>query len=245
MHKIVAGVTLLVAAGLVAGQGPGKLTDAEQKAVAKIRQLGGHAMELAQNDPHLEVSYPQSGITFTEEYLLPLKDLKPHLVHLNLRGLPVTDAQLVHLQDLTGLTRLHLEKTKITDKGLEHLKGLVNLEYLNLYGTDVTDAGLANLEGMKKLAQLYLWQTKVTDAGVAKLKQALPKVDVNRGFELPPPPKEEKKPDKPKAEKKPEEKKPEAKKEDKKPAEKPKEDKKPDEPKKPEAAPKPKEQDKK
>ena len=68
-----------------------------------------------------------------------LKDL-PGLVHLNLRGQEVTDANSVHLKPLTSLTRLHLENTKITDKGVANLSGLVNLEYLNLYGTTITDA---------------------------------------------------------------------------------------------------------
>jgi Leucine-rich repeat (LRR) protein len=159
-----------------------KPTEAERKAIDQIRRAGGLVLELAQNDPHLEVSYLQSDGKLAEQQLIVLKDLK-HLVHLNLRGQPITDAQLVHLRDLTGLTELHLEKTKITDKGLENLKGLVNLEYLNLYGTDVSDAGLANLENMKKLKRLYLWQTKVTEAGAAKLKKALPKAEINRGIE--------------------------------------------------------------
>ena len=114
-----------------------------------------------------------------------LKDLKT-LVHLNLRGHPITDAQLAHLKPLSGLTRLHLEKTKVTDKGLENLKGLTNLEYLNRYGTEVTDAGLANLEGLKKLSAVYLWQTKATKTGAAKLKTALAKADINLGYEEPP-----------------------------------------------------------
>jgi hypothetical protein len=170
--------------GLAAAQAPAPVqqTEAGKKALARIRQLGGLALELAQNDQHLEVSYLQTDGKFTDEHLALLKDLKG-LVHLNLRGQPVTDAQLVHLRPLAELTELHLEKTKITDKGLENLRGLVNLEYLNLYGTDVSDAGLVNLEGMKKLKHLYVWQTKVTEAGAAKLKKAVAGVDVNRGFE--------------------------------------------------------------
>src|SRR2546421_4118852 len=117
MRRTIAGATLLLLTVGVYAEGPVKLTDVEKKAIAKIRQLGGHAMELAQNDPRLEVSYPQTGVAVTDEHLALLKDLKG-LVHLNLRGQPVTDAQMVHLKDLTGLTRLHLEKTKITDKGL-------------------------------------------------------------------------------------------------------------------------------
>jgi Leucine Rich repeat len=211
------GVLVLLMTGLVVAQAPEKAerSEAEKKALAKVRQLGGLALELAQNDPRLEVSYQQRDAKFSEEFLLPLKDLKG-LVHLNLRGQDVTDAHLVHLKDLTSLTRLHLEKTKITDKGLDYLKGLTNLEYLNLYGTEVTDAGLVHLEGMKKLKDIYVWQTKVTDAGVAKLKEALPQVEIVRGIEL----------DKPVEEKKAEEKKEDKKADDKKKDDKKRDDKK-------------------
>jgi hypothetical protein len=156
---------------------------AEEKAIARIRQLGGLALEVAQNDPRLDVSYQQVDGKITDEHMALLKDLHD-LVYLNLRGKDVTDAQLAPLAGIPSLIRLHLERTKITDKGMPYLKGLVNLEYLNLYGTDITDAGLVNLENMKKLKHLYLWQTKVTDAGVAKLQKALPKVEIVRGLDL-------------------------------------------------------------
>jgi len=178
-----------------------KQTEAGKKAMAKIQELGGLAMELAQNDSRLEVSYNQTDPKFSEAYLVPLKDLTG-LVHLNLRGQPVTDAELALIKNSTALTELHLENTKITDKGIPYLKGLINLEYLNLYGTNITDASLANLEGMKKLKHLYLWQTKVTDAGAAKLKKALPGVDINLGYRERPA-----KPDAKAAAKKPDEKK--------------------------------------
>lgn len=222
MYKLMSIALLCVLTlGLLAADTPAPVvqTEAGKKALAKIRQFGGLALELAQNDPHLEVSYIQTDGKFNDEYLAVLKDLKG-LVHLDLRSQPVTDAQLAHLKPLTELTHLHLEKTKITDKGLENLKGLVNLEYLNLYGTAVSDAGLANLEGMKKLKHLYVWQTKVTESGAAKLKQAIPGVDVNLGFKLEPEPKIVAKADPKKDDKKPapkkEEKKTEAKKDDKK-----------------------------
>jgi hypothetical protein len=233
MYKLMAlALSSALMIGLVSAQTPAPVAQTEtgKKALAKIRQLGGLALELAQNDPHLEVSYIQTDGKLTDEHLALLKDLKG-LVHLDLRGQPVMDAQLVHLKPLTELTHLHLGNTKITDKGLENLRGLANLEYLNLYGTTVTDAGLTNLEGMKKLKHLYLWQTKVTEAGAAKLKKGIPGVDINLGIKDEPQPvivaknvgpkKEDKKPDPKAVAKKPEpkkeEKKPEPKKDEKKP----------------------------
>ncbi len=183
---LLAVVAVVLPGSLTLAQAPARRTEAENKALDKVRQLGGLALELAQTDPRLDISYHLMDKPLTVEHLTPLKDLKG-LVHLNLRGTAITDDMLAQLAGCTSLIRLHLEKTKITDKGLAHLKGLVNLEYLNLYGTEVTDAGLAQLEGLKKLKSLYLWQTKVTDAGVEKLKKALPQLQIIRGIEEPKP----------------------------------------------------------
>lgn len=158
-----------------------KLTAAEKKTIAKIEQMGGQVMELAQNDSRLVVAYHLADKKVTDEFLAPLKDLK-RTFELNLRGTAISNNGLAHLKNLSGLTRLNLAETQITGKGLVHLKGLSNLEYLNLYGTPVTDAGLVHLYGLKNLKKLFLYDTKVTDAGVAQLKKALPKTEVNRGF---------------------------------------------------------------
>src|SRR6476646_5031791 len=74
-------------------------TDTEKKAMAQVQKLGGLCLEIAQNDPHLEVSYLQKETKFSSDYLVPLKDLKG-LVHLNLRGQDITDEQMVYLKDL-------------------------------------------------------------------------------------------------------------------------------------------------
>ncbi len=226
MYKLTSIALLCVLTiSLLAADTPAPVVQSEagKKALTRIRQLGGLALELAQNDQHLEVSYLQIDGKWTDEHLTLLKDLKG-VVHLNLRGQPVTDAQLAYLKPLTELTHLHLEKTKITDKGLAELKGLSNLEYLNLYDTAVSDAGLANLEGLKKLKKIYVWNTKVSEAGAAKLKKAIAGLDINRGIEDKPEvkavakntaPKKEEKKDK-KAEAKKDAKKPEPKKEEKK-----------------------------
>src|SRR5262245_9531232 len=112
MRKIITMTALLLAVGTVGVLAQPKVerTEDEKKALAKIRQLGGLALELAQNDPRLEVSYPQSNGKFSDEHLASLKDLKG-LVHLNLRNQPLTDEQAAQLKGLTELTRLHLEKT--------------------------------------------------------------------------------------------------------------------------------------
>src|SRR5579863_1129404 len=154
-----------------------KRTEPELKAIAKVKELGGQVMELAQNDSRLEVSYHLTGGKVTDEYLLPLVDVKD-IVHLNLRGTDVTDAGMATVGKLTSLIRLHLERTKITDAGLAQLKGLTNLEYLNVYATAVSDAGLGQLTGLKKLKKLYVWETKASQSGINKLKGAIAGIEV-------------------------------------------------------------------
>ena len=62
---------------------------------------------------------------------------------LNLSEADVTDAGLVHLQNMKELKQLHLNQTKVSDAGLKHLAGLERLEWLLLYGTSVTSSGAA------------------------------------------------------------------------------------------------------
>src|SRR6266849_9017224 len=154
--------------------------DAEAQAIAQIEKAGGSVRQIAQNDEHREVDF-HLGASCTDQQLAPLAKIK-NIVSLNLGKTSVTDAGLAYVKPLTGLVQLHLEQTKITDKGLAQLKGLENLSYLNLHGTAVSDAGLGQLTGLKNLRNLYVWQTKVTDEGIKKLKQALPGVDIEKGW---------------------------------------------------------------
>src|SRR5262249_7773642 len=84
---------LLLARRVVRGQAPKSVTvvqtDEGKKAIGRIQQLGGQVMELAQNDQRLEVSYLYADGKIPDEHLTQLKALKG-LVHLNLRGQPIT-----------------------------------------------------------------------------------------------------------------------------------------------------------
>ena len=161
--------------------------DPAAKAIAAIEKSGGSVRAIAQNDDRREVSFQLQGVAIKDADIAPVAQLSK-VAYLNLGKTSVTDAGLAYLKGLADLEQLHLEGTSITDKGLIYLKDLKKLTYLNLYNTAVTDVGLAQLVGLTNLKQLYLWQTKVTDAGVKKLKQALPNLDINRGWELEPKP---------------------------------------------------------
>jgi hypothetical protein len=194
--------SLFVSVGLAQENKPSQRSDSELQAIAKLKEQGVHVLELAQNDPRLEVAFHLQADSFKDDSLALVSALKD-VYSLNLRGTKVSDDALAQIKDCTSLVRLHLERTPVTDAGLAHLKSLANLYYLNLYGTAVTDAGLEHLKGLKNLRRLYLWQTKVTDAGVEALKKEIPELQVVRGVEEAKPaeapkeaPKEEKKDEK-------------------------------------------------
>lgn len=173
---------VLVLPGALAAQAP-----QEDAALQAVRQSGGQVLELAQNDPRLDVAFHLGNVELTPEHLKPLGAIAGRLVQLNLRGTNLNDDLAQHLKPLTELTRLHLEKTAITDAGLANVAGLTKLEYLNLYGTGITDAGLEHLGGLPGLRKLYVWETKVTLDGVRKLRAKLPQVEVIGGPEEPKP----------------------------------------------------------
>lgn len=79
--------------------------------------------------------------------LSPLARLQADdLQYLQLSGTRVGNADLVHLQGLTGLRVLWLYDTRISDAGLVYLRGLRGLRVLNLRGTLVSRQGIDALQ---------------------------------------------------------------------------------------------------
>ncbi len=176
---------LIVSSLLMIPAFSGNLLQADQahdNAVKSIEESGGAVRQIAADDDRVTVDFHLLRSGVSDAMIAPVSKLKKvHEVHLG--GAPITDKALTHLEELTSIERLHLENTKITDAGLSSLKKLTNLKYLNLYGTAVSDAGLKRLAALKSLRKLYLWQTKVTDSGAAELQQALPDLEINRGWD--------------------------------------------------------------
>ncbi len=112
---------LVVASNAVGEDKVVKRSDAEKKATAAIKKLGGF-------------------VFFDEK-----KPGKP-VISVDLSETKVTDAELVHLKELTELQTLDLALTKVTDAGLVYLKGLTKLQTLDLNRTKVTDAGVKKLQ---------------------------------------------------------------------------------------------------
>jgi hypothetical protein len=115
------------------------------------------------------------NIPVTDADLAHLEGMS-QLDELSLNNTEVTDVGLKHLQGLCHLTALGLDNTRITDTGLQRLRGLRELRTLGLAGTHVTDVGLEHLKRLKLLRWLDLRGTQVTDEGVEKLRPALPNI---------------------------------------------------------------------
>jgi len=110
-----------------------------------------------------------SGMPMSDAGLVHLQGLTA-LQSLDLSGSQVSDAGLVYLQGLTALQSLNLANTQVSDAGLVHLQGLTALQSFNLSGTQVSDAGLVHLQGLTTLQSLYLRNTQVSDAGLVHLQ---------------------------------------------------------------------------
>ncbi len=69
----------------------------------------------------------------------------------------ISDAGLVHLSTLQGLTYLGLSGTGVSDCGLASLAELASLRHLDLSGTEITGEGLRHLSGNPVLETLDLF----------------------------------------------------------------------------------------
>ena len=160
----------------VAAKKPKKIHSAEtEKAIGAIEKLGGKVEldEKLPGKPVYSVRLATTKVNATDADLVHLKELT-ELELLFLNYSKVTDTGLVHLNGLTKLKTLWLNSTKVTSAGLVHLKGLTKLERLWLRNTKVDDAGLAHLKALTSLRLLKLNNTQVTAAGVKELQKALP-----------------------------------------------------------------------
>ena len=153
--------------------------DAQDKAAAAIQEAGG---KVDRDD-----KAPGKPITAVNFATLPIGDDKLDTLagldkaeKLTLNNTKVTDAGLDKVKGLASLKKLYLVDTAITDAGLEKIKGMANLEILSLAGTQVTDAGLEHVKALGNLKTLFVAGTKVSEDGAKKLKEAMPKLTIER-----------------------------------------------------------------
>lgn len=113
-------------------------------------------------------------LPITDAALAGLGELT-NLESVNLGSLKrVGDKTVVVLERLPGLRELNLARTGVSDAGIQHLNR--GLESLNLFETQVTDDGMKSLERLKKLKHLDLTGTRISDKGLAYLAR-LPELE--------------------------------------------------------------------
>jgi Leucine-rich repeat (LRR) protein len=86
-----------------------------------------------------------------------LAKCKPNqFIGINFNKMPITDAGLASIQNLTGLRALELSDTDIGDAGLKNIAKLRNLEYIDLDSTNISGAGVVALSPLTNMAFLML-----------------------------------------------------------------------------------------
>lgn len=148
-----------------------------------INELNGNGgfriSRIAQNSNFLQVKTNNGAEVIDLNQLSPLSS---QVTWLDLSGTAISDSSMSALSNFRNLTRLNLAQTGIDNGSLQHLQNLEHLEYLNLYGTKLSDEGLTNLSRLRSLQSLYIWQTEVTASGVEQLKNQLPNLQIDTGW---------------------------------------------------------------
>lgn len=130
-------------------------------------EASGEIVVASDRDVWLSVSYEA------------ISDLKPlsALKATDLQVLSITciggfdDAQLRHIENLTGLIGLALWETETGDAAFSRLSRLSNLHWIDIGDTQITDEGLAFIEGMSDLEELALLNTHISNAGLRHLEK--------------------------------------------------------------------------
>jgi hypothetical protein len=129
------------------------------------------------------------GTTFTEKGLVYFCNNKVNdgdvarlagigVEHLQLANTQVTDAGLVHLNEMTSLKSLDLARCRITSAGIAHLTSLTKLGELNLKRTQIDDDVIRFLQQLRGLKMLYLLETSVSKAAYKVLARKLPRCEI-------------------------------------------------------------------
>ena len=119
---------------------------------------------------------------FQKEQLSDLTEIKEQLIGLNMTNMPITDAELGVISQLSRLEKLTLTNTDLSGEKIGELNKLTSLRSLSLSGTKVTPTQLSALAGHPSLRQLFVWNTVLSQNDVAALQKKLPKVKIELGY---------------------------------------------------------------
>ena len=143
-----------------------------------VQLTEGSVERIAEQNTLIMLSFRQTRIA--DQDLETLAPLAPTLATLNLINSGVTDSGLAHIRKFARLTTLRIGGDEFTDAGIEHLKGMKSLVRLDLRSTNITDACVPALRTLTALTHLSIDGTQLTENGETKLKQALPKLTIQK-----------------------------------------------------------------
>ena len=155
---------------------------ADEAVVTKLNNTYRLVSRVAYGSPGLDVSLFGRD-AFNRKSLEELVSIAEQIVHLNLSGMNITDADMALITGFPNLRQLNLNYTPITDKGLKDISKLKDLESIMLSGTGVTTAGIAKLSFLKKLRNVYTWNTSVQPRSSDSLMKKYPQLHIETGFE--------------------------------------------------------------
>jgi Leucine-rich repeat (LRR) protein len=148
----------------------GSLTNLESLSLNKTQITGEGFAFFNKSAPLRGLELDECALTGTG--LANLKPWSNTLENLDMAGVKINDADLVHLADFKALKYINLRDTPITDEGLVHIKNIKSLESLTFSNTKITDEGLMILKDLPNLQRIDVTGTLVSKTGMESFKQA-------------------------------------------------------------------------
>lgn len=143
---------------------------ANEKDILSLNDDYRLVIPLAENSPALYARF-LSASHFQPEHFAALAKTNKQIVDLHAGHMPVTDEDLLILENFKNLQVLNLNGTAITDEGLSVLQNLQNLQKLYLAETKVSLEGVQNLLEVNPVKKVYLWGTGVDSNQMASLRK--------------------------------------------------------------------------
>ena len=147
---------------------------------SKVRKLVRVPEQLPAGSFHLRTIYANQCKQLTDAEMWRLARLR-HLIQLDAASTPITDAGLVHLENLTTLQNINLQEAGnggVTDAGVAALSNLTNLKVLGLHNQPITTRAFEHLRGCKQIQRLYIQMTRINDESLRVMAQSFPQLEL-------------------------------------------------------------------
>ncbi|MHA8050934.1 c-type cytochrome domain-containing protein [Aquirufa sp. ROCK-SH2] len=163
----------------------GKIYDfsaASESEIADVNTPFCSVRPISSQSPALEAEFFVAK-KFDIKTLENLNKVAAQLVALNISKMPIKDADLKLIAQMTQLEKLNLNFTEITSKGLSNLEACQKLNSLSLAGTNIQYAELALLlRKIPALKEVFIWNTDINTSQIQSLTKAFPTLKIEQGY---------------------------------------------------------------